>query len=78
MTNTVETKTANKKTRKVQVVDVVTATFLYIFAISLIVLMVWGIFTSFKSYADFERGKNYFGLPNMTSLGAKDALAFGN
>ena len=68
--------TKSKKT--IQPLDVVVFVLLVIFALSLLLLLAWGIFTSFKSYADFERGKNYFGLPNLDKMGAKEALAFGN
>lgn len=78
MSMNIKTETVKKEKKQVQVLNVVIAVLLTVFSLSLIVLMGWGIFTSFKSYADFERGKNYLGLPNMEALGAADALAFGN
>ena len=78
MMKNIETNTVKKVKRKAQPLDIITAVLLSVFAFSLILLMTWGIFTSFKAYADFERGKNYLGLPNMSALGAQDALAFGN
>lgn len=73
-----KTKTVKKTKEQGQWLNVVIAVLLSIFSASLILLMAWGIFTSFKGYADFERGKNFLGLPNLDTLGAKDALAFGN
>lgn len=69
--------------RKIQTADVIIFICLLIFTLSLLFLMVWGIITSFKSYADFKFFKNLLGLPRFYAdgveiKGAREALAFGN
>ncbi len=69
-----------KKTKKsFQIVNVITFTLLALFAITLIVILAWGLLTSLKSYDDFKyNGNKLFGLPDLTADGAKTALALGN
>ena len=69
-------KTTIKK--KIQVIDVVIFTLLAFFSLALLLLLAWGVLTSFKSYDDFALFNNILGLPNMEAYGAQDALAFGN
>ena len=69
-------KTTIKK--KIQAIDVVIFTLLAFFSLALLLLLAWGVLTSFKSYDDFALFNNILGLPNMEAYGAQDALAFGN
>ena len=69
-------KTTIKK--KIQVIDVVIFALLTIFSLTLLLLLAWGVLTSFKSYDDFALFNNIIGLPNLEAYGAQDALAFGN
>ena len=69
-------KTTIKK--KIQAIDVVVFTLLAFFSLALLLLLAWGVLTSFKSYDDFALFNNILGLPNMEAYGAQDALAFGN
>ena len=69
-------KTIIKK--KIQVIDVVIFALLTIFSLTLLLLLAWGVLTSFKSYDDFALFNNIIGLPNLEAYGAQDALAFGN
>ena len=69
-------KTIIKK--KIQVIDVVIFALLTIFSLTLLLLLAWGVLTSFKSYDDFTLFNNIIGLPNLEAYGAQDALAFGN
>jgi ABC-type glycerol-3-phosphate transport system permease component len=69
-------KTTIKK--KIQVIDVAIFALLTIFSLTLLLLLAWGVLTSFKSYDDFTLFNNIIGLPNLEAYGAQDALAFGN
>lgn len=69
-------KTTIKK--KIQAIDVVIFTLLAFFSLALLLLLAWGVLTSFKSYDDFALFNNILGLPNMEAYGVQDALAFGN
>ena len=69
-------KTTIKK--KIQVIDVAIFALLTIFSLTLLLLLAWGVLTSFKSYDDFALFNNIIGLPNLEAYGAQDALAFGN
>ena len=69
-------KTTIKK--KIQVIDVVICVLLSLFSLALLLLLAWGVLTSFKSYDDFALFNNIIGLPNLEAYGAQDALAFGN
>ena len=71
---------ADKIKRAIQahLTEIIIAIFLSIYAISLILLMGWGLLSSFKSPDDFGFNGNILGLPDMSIPGAYDALAFGN
>ena len=64
--------------KKIQVLDVILFILLLVYSLTLLLLLLWGLLTSFKSYDDFTLFNNILGLPNMEAYGAKDALAFGN
>ena len=64
--------------KKYQAVDIVVFVLLLLFSLPLLLILGWGILTSFKSYDDFALFNNILGLPNMEVYGAKEALAFGN
>ena len=68
-----------KMKKKLNAVDVVVFVLLMLFSLVLILLLVWGLLTSLKSYDDFKYlGNKIFGLPNLEAYGAAEALAFGN
>ena len=64
--------------KKIQVIDIVIFVLLSLFAMTLLLLLAWGVLTSFKSYDDFSLFNNIIGLPDLSVYGAQDALAFGN
>ncbi len=68
----------NKTKKQFPLLAIIIAVLLAIYALSLLLLMGWGLLSSFKSDEDFSLFGNVLGLPDLTTYGAKDALAFGN
>ena len=64
--------------KKLQPVDIVVFVLLSVLSLVLLLILAWGLLTSFKSYDDFAYLGNVLGLPDLTAYGAKTALAFGN
>lgn len=58
---------------------VIIATFivLFLYAVSIILVLAWGLLTSLKSDIDFEIMSNYIGLPNL-EYSKNEALRFAN
>ena len=63
---------------KISVTSIIIAVLLVLYAVSLILLMGWGLINSFKSDDDYSFGGNILGFPDLNAWGAKEALAFGN
>lgn len=57
---------------------IIIAVLLAIYALSLLLLMGWGVISSFKSDDDFTGAENVLGFPDLNVYGAIEALAFGN
>ncbi len=64
--------------QKLQAVDYIVIAMLVLFSLSLLIILLWGLLTSFKSNTDLVKYQNMLGLPNLSRKGAKEALAFGN
>jgi len=58
------------------IVKAIIFTVLAIYALSMIVLLVWGFMTSLKNYRDFSLFRNVVGLPSLEH--SKDEILFGN
>ena len=71
--------------KKFHAVDIAILAVLLLYALSLILLLCWGVLTSFKANTDFMNDNaiglpdlSVPGIPQMGFLSAKEALAFGN
>jgi ABC-type glycerol-3-phosphate transport system permease component len=51
---------------KLQAVDIVVIVLLSIFALTLFLILAWGLLSSLKSYRDLVDMENYLGLPDLT------------
>lgn len=60
---------------------IVIAVALFIYSLTIIFVLAWGLMTSFKSVLDFSYGKNVMGLPNLdesVAWNSRDALFKGS
>ncbi len=67
-----------KMKRKMQAVDVIVIVLLIVYACTLLLILGWGLLSSFKSNRDLVDNQNMFGLPDLAAKGAQEALLFGN
>ncbi len=71
-----KTGSKEKKKEKLSPVMIVVCVILVFYVITLILPLVWGLITSFKSSLDFSHYENFLGLPN--SKYSADEMRFGN